>query len=78
MCQFKAKCEVIDLTLSDRDSDGDFIQAKNAKVKPKSLSVRFRYAYLTGLVHVRSDNCSHAKLGRLIVHTRSCLTAAAS
>ena len=31
-----AKCEVIDLTLSDCDSD-DFIQAKKAKVEPKSL-----------------------------------------
>ena len=30
-----AKCEVIDLTLSDSDSDGDFIQAKKAtKVEP--------------------------------------------
>ena len=25
-----AKCEVIDLTLSDSDSDGDFIQSKKA------------------------------------------------
>ena len=25
-----AKCEVIDLTLSDSDSDGDFIQVKKA------------------------------------------------
>ena len=25
-----AKCEAIDLTLSDSDSDGDFIQAKKA------------------------------------------------
>ena len=32
-----AKCEVIDLTLSDSDSDGDFIQAKKDKVEPKSL-----------------------------------------
>ena len=47
--------EVIDLTRSDSDSDGDFIQAKKAKVEPKSLSLRYRYAYLTGLVHVRSN-----------------------
>ena len=46
-----AKCEVIDLTLSD---SGDFIQAEKAKVEPKSLSPRYRYVYLTGLVHVRS------------------------
>ena len=43
-----AKCEVIDL--SDSDFDGDFIQAKNAKV---DLSPRYRYVYLTELVHVR-------------------------
>ena len=41
-----AKCEVIDLTLSDSDSDNDFIQAKKARVAPKSLSPRYRYAYL--------------------------------
>ena len=35
-----AKCEIIDLTLSDSDSDGDIIQAKKAKVEPKSLSPR--------------------------------------
>ena len=50
-----AKCEVIDLTLSDSESDGDFIQAKKAKVEPKTLSPRYRYAYLTGLMHVRSN-----------------------
>ena len=49
------KCEVIDLTLSDSDSDGDFILVKKGKVEPKSLSPRYRYAYLTGLVHVRSS-----------------------
>lgn len=38
-----AKCEVIDLTLSDTDSD-DFVQTKKAKVEPKSLSARNRYA----------------------------------
>ena len=32
-----AKCEVIDLTLSDSDSDSDLIQAKKAEVEPKSL-----------------------------------------
>ena len=37
-----AKCEVIDLTLSDSNSDSDFIQAKKAKVEPKSLSPRYR------------------------------------
>ena len=37
-----AKCEVLDLTLSDSGSDGDFIQAKKAKVEPKSLSLRYR------------------------------------
>ena len=47
-----AKCEVIDLTWSDSDSDGDFIQAKKAKVEPKCLSPRYRYAYLSELVHV--------------------------
>ena len=50
-----AKCEVIDLTLSDNDSDGDFIQAKKANIEPKSLSPSYRYTYLTGLVHVRSN-----------------------
>ena len=43
-----AKCEVINL--SDSDFDGNFIQAKNAKV---DLSPRYRYVYRTGLVHVR-------------------------
>ena len=50
-----AKCEVTNLTLSGSDSDGDFIQAKKAKVVPKSLSPRYMYAYLTGLVYVRSN-----------------------
>ena len=50
-----AKCEVIDLTLSDSDSDGGYIQAKKAKVEPKSLSPIYRYSYLTGFVHVRSN-----------------------
>ena len=50
-----AMCEVIDLTLSESDSDGDFNQAKKAKVEPKSFSPRYRYAYLTGLVHVLSN-----------------------
>ena len=36
-----AKCEVTDLTLSDSDCDSDFIQAKKAKVEPKSLSPRY-------------------------------------
>ena len=57
-----AKCEVIDLTLSDSDSDGDFIQVKKAiNVEPKSLSPRYRYAYLTALVHELSGSreCMH-------------------
>ena len=53
--QRTAKCEVIDLTLSDSDSDGDFIQVKKAKVEPKSLSPRYKYAYLAGLMHVHSN-----------------------
>ena len=63
-----AKYEVIDLTLCDiNDSDGDFIQAKKAKVEPKSLSPRYRCAYLTGLVHVRSRGCCWRVLGFLFV-----------
>ena len=52
-----AKCGVIDLNLSDSDSDGDFIQAKKAKVEPNSQPPRYtcRYAYFTGLVHVCSN-----------------------
>ena len=53
-----AKCEVIDLNLSDSDSDGDFIQVKKAEVEPNSQSPRYtqcRYAYFTGLVHVCSN-----------------------
>ena len=42
----------IDLT---RSNSGDFIQAKKAKVEPRSLSPRYRYAYLTGLVHAHSN-----------------------
>ena len=53
--QRMTKCEVIDLTLSDSDSDGGYIQAKKAKVEPKSLSPIYRYSYLTGFVHVRSN-----------------------
>ena len=48
------KCEVIVLNLSDSDSDGDFIQAKKAKVEPNSPS-HCRHAYFTRLVHVRSN-----------------------
>ena len=47
-----AKCEVIDLTPSDSDYDGE---AKKAKVEPKCLSPRYRYAYLSGVVHVRNN-----------------------
>ena len=37
-----AKCEVIDLTLSDSDSDGDFIQAK-------VLYIKFLSSYYNGI-----------------------------
>ena len=37
-----AKCEVIDLTLSDTDSDGDFIQAKE---------VIYPFLYQVSVVH---------------------------
>ena len=55
-----AKCEVIDLTLSDSDSDGDFIIAKKAihpflyQVSITSSSC-YKGNYFTGLVHVRSN-----------------------
>ena len=49
-----AKGEIIDPTLSDSDSDGDFIQAKNQS-RAQVSSPRYRYAYLTELVHVRSN-----------------------
>ena len=42
-----AKCEAIDITLSDSDFDGDFIQAKKAKVEPESLSPRYRLPFRT-------------------------------
>ena len=35
-----AKCEVINLTLSDSDSDGDFIQAEKAKVESLARETR--------------------------------------
>ena len=61
-----AKCEVIDLTLSDSNSDGDFIQAKKIKVEAKSLSPRYRYAQL-----YTNYYSSLAKSGRFICIARS-------
>ena len=60
-----AKCEGIDLTLSDSDSDGDFIQVKKAihpflyQVSVHQVSITsssyYNGNYFTGLVHVRSS-----------------------
>ena len=61
-----AKCEVIDLTLSDSDSDGDFIQAKKGKVKPKSLRRVIGMPILQTSCMYVVVYCSLAKLGRLI------------
>ena len=76
-----AKCEVIDLTLSDCDSDGDFIQSKKAinpflyqasvyYIHQVSVTSSFYYNgnYFTGFVHVQSKYCSLAKSARLILH----------
>ena len=51
-----AKCEIIDLTLSDSDSDGDFIQAKKAKVEPKSLLPRRGHCVQGETLVLRSTN----------------------
>ena len=66
-----AKCEVIDLTLSDSDSDGDFIQAKKGKVEPKSLRRDIGMPTLQTLCMYVVVYCSLAKLGRLICIGRS-------
>ena len=59
-----AKCEVIDLTLSDSDSNGDFIQAKKAihpflcqaSVHQVSITSSSYYnGFFTGLEHVHSN-----------------------
>ena len=56
-----AKCEVINLTLSDSDSDSDFIQAKKAKLEP-TLQDSCMYVVMY---------CSLVKSGRLICIGRS-------
>ena len=77
------KCEVIDLTLSDCDSDGDFIQSKKA-IHPfmhqasvyfiHQVSVTSSFYHnrncFTGFVHVQSTckYCSLTKSARLILH----------
>ena len=66
-----AKGEVIDPSLSDSDYDGDFIQAKNSS-RAQVSSPRYRYAYLTELMHVRIVMYSSlAKSGGLICIVRS-------
>ena len=50
------KCEIIDLTLSDSDSDGDFIQAKKAKVEPKPPSPRRGHCVQGETLVLRSSN----------------------
>ena len=62
-----AKCEVIDLTLSDSDSDGDFIQSKKA-IHPFLYPASVYYIKYNGnyFVHVRSKYCSLPKSARLI------------
>jgi len=62
-----AKCEVIDLTRSDSDSDGDFIQAKKAThpflYQASVCGIKFLYIKFLlhqvpttmGFVHVRSN-----------------------
>ena len=47
-----AKCEVINLTLSDGDSDSDFIQAKKATVEPTNVQDCHNMSKLY-LVHFR-------------------------
>ena len=60
-----AKCEVIDLTLSDSDSDGDFIQAKKAiHLFPYQLRLVNSCMYIVMY-------CSLTKSGRLICIVRS-------
>ena len=73
-----AKCEFIDLTLSDSDSDGDFIQSKKAthlflyqasvyyKCLLHQVSTTVNGNNFTGFVHVRSKYCSLAKSAGLI------------
>ena len=48
--------EIIDLTLSDSDSDGDFIQAKKAKVEPKPPSPRRGHCVQGETLVLRSSN----------------------
>ena len=63
-----AKCEVIDLTLSDCDSDGDFIQLKKAiRFCIKLLYTTSSFCYITFLLHqvstateiVSQDSCMY-------------------
>ena len=45
-----AKCEVIDLTLSDNDTDGDFIQAKKAI---HSFCINFLCSYYIKFLYIK-------------------------
>ena len=78
------KCEVIDLTPSDSDSDSDFIQAtchfctyricfciKFLYIKFLYIKFLLQWNYFTGLVRVVVMHCSLAKSGRLICIERS-------
>ena len=50
-----AKCEVIDLTLSDSDSDGDFIQAKLLYTTSSFWTSNFSVPTTVGFMHVHSN-----------------------
>ena len=45
-----AKCEVIDLTLSDNDTDGDFIQAK---IAIHSFCINFLCSYYIKFLYIK-------------------------
>ena len=50
-----AKCEVIDLTLSDSDSDGDFIQEKLLYTTSSFCKSNFSVPTTAGFMHVHSN-----------------------
>ena len=75
VCQFRTlKCEAINLTLSDSDSDGDFIQAK--KAIHSFLYIKFLLHQVPTTTDIISQDlcmmyCSLTKSGRLISIARS-------
>ena len=53
-----AKCEVINLTLSDCDSDGDFIQLKKAFLYP-SFCIQHQVSVTSSFTTAEIDSCMY-------------------